>query len=134
MLRLILIAIMLVCLTACGGLFTPNTQLVQKAIALQLEQTQQQLSQKLDLDVQGFEINRLSIRERQPMMVQNLQTYHLQGIYNLTFKLPQKTLEQSQKPFDIYLQRQKQGKTWRLLLKDADVQDSNPVWRSYLID
>ncbi|MDJ0735914.1 MAG: hypothetical protein QNJ47_17925 [Nostocaceae cyanobacterium] len=134
MLRLILIGIVLVSLTACNSLFTPNTQLVQKAIAIQLKQTQQQLSQKLDLDFQGFEINRLSITERQPLMVQNLQTYHLQGSYDLIFQLPKKHLQQSQKPFDIYLQRQKQGKTWRLLLKDANSQDTNPVWRSYLIE
>jgi hypothetical protein len=58
MMRLILTAILLLLLTACGSGFLPTSQLVQKAIAIQLEQTQQQLEGQLDLDFRGFEINR----------------------------------------------------------------------------
>ncbi len=134
MVRLILTAILLVLLTACGGSgFLPTSQLVQKAIAIQLEQTQQQLEGQLNLDFRGFEINRLKIRQEKSLTIQNLPVYRIRGTYNLVFKLPKRKLTQPEKPFEVYLQLQKEGKTWRLLFPQKDSKDSPPVWRSYLI-
>lgn len=133
MARLILTAILLLLLTACGNGFLPTSQLVQKAIAIQLEQTQQQLEGQLNLDFRGFEINRLKITQEKSLTIQNLLAYRIRGTYNLVFKLPERKLTQPQKPFEVYLQLQKEGKTWRLLLPQKDSKDSQPVWRSYLI-
>jgi hypothetical protein len=106
---------------------------VEKAIALQLEKTQQQLNQQLDLDFQGFKINHLSITQEKPLTIQNLITYQVRGTYDLTFKLPKRKLTQANKPFEVYLQLQKEGKTWRLLLPEQSRKDTEPVWHSYLI-
>ncbi len=134
MMRLMIAIILLWLLTACTtSVLAPTSQLVEKAIALELQQTQQQLNQQLDLDFQGFEINRLSITQRKALTVENLPTYHVQGTYNLTFKLPKRKLTQPQKPFEVYLQLQREGKTWRLLVPEDHGKDSKQVWRSYSI-
>jgi hypothetical protein len=106
---------------------------VEKAIALQLEKTQQQLNQQLDINFQGFQINHLSITQEKPLSIQNLITYQVCGTYNLTFKLPKRKLTQPNKPFEVYLQLQKEGKTWRLLLPEQSRKDTEVVWHSYLI-
>ncbi|MFN6538939.1 MAG: hypothetical protein RM021_021650 [Nostoc sp. EkiNYC01] len=134
MVRLVLTVILLVLLTACGSIgLLPTSELVQKAIAFELEQTQQKLSQQLDLDFQGFEIKRLSITQEQPLTIQNLPAFRVKGTYDLIVKLPKRRLTQPQKPFNIYLQIQQEGKTWRLLLPDKGSKDTQPIWRSYLI-
>ncbi|MFN9942338.1 MAG: hypothetical protein ACK56I_22980, partial [bacterium] len=64
--RLILIGI-LILLTACSSIaLQPTYELVEKAIAIQLEKTQQQLTQKLDLDFQKFEIKQVVITQEEP--------------------------------------------------------------------
>lgn len=121
-------------LTSCSfGLMTPTHQLVENAIALQLELTQEQLSQKLDLDLQGFDIKRVSISQEEYLEIQKLPTYHIQGTYDLVFKLPKRSLTQPQKPFDVYLQIQREAKTWRLLLPNQGSKNTQASWRSYLI-
>ncbi|MBD2213865.1 hypothetical protein H6G64_05850 [Calothrix sp. FACHB-156] len=133
MVRLVLTAL-LVLLTACGTIgLLPTNQLVQKAIALQLEQTQQQLSQKLDLDLQGFDIEKLAISEQKPLTIENLPAFRVRGTYDLIIKLPKRRLTQLQQPFEIYLQIQREGKTWRLLLPERVNKDTQPIWHSYLI-
>jgi hypothetical protein len=124
----------LVFLTACSSIvLLPTYDLVQKAIALQVEQTQQQLSQKLDLDFQAFDIQGLSITQQKPLTIENLPAYRVRGTYNLIVKLPKRSFTQAQKPFELYLQIQKEGKSWRLLLPDKNSQNTHPIWRSYLI-
>ncbi|WP_392534349.1 hypothetical protein [Nostoc sp. C117] len=134
MVRLVLTAILLVLVTACGSIgLLPTSELVQKAIAFELEQTQQKLSQQLDLDFQGFEIKRLSISQEQPLTIENLPAFRVRGTYDLIVKLPKRQLTQPKKSFEVYLQIQQEGKTWRLLLPDKDSKNTKPIWRSYLI-
>ncbi|GAA6622006.1 hypothetical protein [Scytonema sp. NUACC26] len=129
--RLIISLVLLIFLSACTtSVLAPTFRLVQKALTIEVEQTQQRLSQQLDLNFQGFEIHRLSITQEQPLTIQNLLTYRVRGTYELTFKLPKRQIKQSQKPFELYLQLQKEGKTWRLLLPESGIEGS---WRSYLI-
>lgn len=134
MMRLLITVMLLALLTACGSIgLLPNTQLVKQAIALQLEQTQQQLQQKLDLDFQGFEIKHLHISQEKPLTIQNLPAFRVQGTYDLIFQLPTRQLKQAQQPFEIYLQIQQEGKTWRLLLPEQESKNTQQTWRSYLI-
>jgi hypothetical protein len=132
MVRLIFSAIMLVLLTACGTGLEPSSKIVQRALALQLEQTQQQLSQQLDLKVNSFEINSVAISQQQRQKIQDLPAYHVQGNYNVTLKLPRRRVTQKN-PFDIYLQRQKEGKTWRLAIPQSSGKGTSRTWRTYLI-
>jgi hypothetical protein len=134
MVRFILTAVLLIVLLGCGNIgLLPTDKLVQKAIALQLEQTQQQLNQQLDLDFRGFEIKHLKIRQEKPLTVQNLPAFQVVGTYDLTFQLPKRQLTKLQQSFEVYLQIQQEGKTWRLLVPDKASKDTQPSWRSYLI-
>ncbi|MDZ8188664.1 MAG: hypothetical protein RMX96_27900 [Nostoc sp. ChiSLP02] len=135
MVRLVLTVILLLLVTACGTIgLVPTSELVQKAIAFELEQTQQKLNQQLDLDFQGFEIKRLSITQEQPLNIENLPAFRVRGTYDLIVKLPKRSLTQAKKPFELYLQIQQEGKTWRLLLPDKGGKNAKLVWRSYLIN
>lgn len=135
--RLILAGILLWLLAGCGtsGL-EPSSQLVQKAIALQINLTQKQLVPRLYTFVNPkppkFEITRLEIKEQEQLEIQNLSTYHLRGTYNLSLQMPTGRVNQQQNPFEVYVQRQIEAKTWRLLLPQAYGNDT-PIWRSYLI-
>ncbi|MBW4643070.1 MAG: hypothetical protein KME23_08765 [Goleter apudmare HA4340-LM2] len=134
MARLVLTGILVVLLTACGTIgLLPTDKLVQKAIALQLAQTQKQLNQKLDLDFQGLEIQHLAIKQEQPLTVENLPAFRVRGTYDLVIKLPERQLKQLQQQFEVYLQIQREGKSWRLLLPDKSSKETQPIWRSYLV-
>ena len=134
MMRLVLSMILLGLLTACGtSRLEPNSQLVQRAIALKFEQTQQQLSQQQGVDFKVFEINRVAITQQEPLVIQDLPAYHVRGTYNLTVSLPRRQVTQQQNPFEVYLQRQKEGKTWRLALPQSTGKDIAPVWLTYSI-
>jgi hypothetical protein len=128
MMRLLMI-ILIVLLTACSSSGLSN-KLVEHALALGVQQTQQQLNQQLNLGVQGYEIRHLRVQGREALTIQNLPAYRVQGTYDLALKLPSREVKQ-QKSFSVYLQRQKEGKTWRLLLPEGE---GNKSWRSYAIN
>ena len=134
MIRFVFTAILLILVTACTSLaLLPTPELVQKAIAIQLEQTQQQLNQQLDLNFQKFNIQRISITQQQPLTIENLPAYRVQGNYDFTVKLPKRSFQQLKKPFEVYLQIQKEGKSWRLLIPEKNRQNPQSKWQSYLI-
>lgn len=132
MIRLVVICLLVVLLSACNGNpLTPTNKLVKKAIAIQVGQTQELLGKQLDLDVKNFEIKHLAIRKQKYQIVNSLPAYKIEGTYDLTLKLPQRELSQDKKPFEIYMQLQKEGKTWRLLQPDNS---DEAIWHSYLIE
>ena len=135
MVRLVLTGILLVLLTACSTSgIVPSSQLVQRGLALELKQTQQQLSKQLGLDVKGFEIKRVEVTQREPLEIQNLPAYHVKGRYDVTMQLPKRRVSGQHNSFDIYLQRQKEGKTWRLAIPKATDNDTQTTWFTYLIE
>ncbi|BAZ12726.1 hypothetical protein NIES4071_45590 [Calothrix sp. NIES-4071] len=133
MVRLIVIAVMVVLLSGCNNNpLTPTNGLVKKAIAIQLEQTQQQLSKQLDLNVKGFDIKHLAIKQLKSQTVNTLPAYEVKGTYDLSLKLSKRQLTQPKKPFEVYMQLQKEGKTWRLLQQQKN-SEGETAWYSYLI-
>lgn len=134
MIRGLIICLLTLILTACNNTsIGPSTDLVQKAIGFNLEHTQEQLSEKLNLDTRGFDINHLHINQRKLFKLDNLPTYKLSGTYDLIFKLPEREITQAQKSFNVYLQLQKEGKTWRLLVPEKKENETQASWYSYLI-
>jgi hypothetical protein len=130
--------ICLIALTACVtstpslGL-APSKQLVQKAIALQVSQTQKQFTEQLQSSPPNFEIVRVALKQLEPLFLGGLPTYHILGTYNLKIQLPEQQVTQQKNSFDIYLQRQKQGKTWRLAIPEDKSESAKASWRTYLI-
>ncbi len=129
-LRFFCAIVLVVLLTACGGVGGgPNRQLVERAIELELGQTQQLLSKQLRLDFapESITVKRLKITNQAPLEIGNLQGYRVTGIYDYTVQLPTRKVTQRENPFEVYLQRQKEGKTWRLA-KPQVSEDGEPTW------
>ena len=141
----ILPVLLALCLTACGLGSEPSKQLVRNAIALQVNQTQQELVQQLasygrsaDKPLalsRDFSLGGVKITQRDRLTVAGLPTYRVRGTYNLTLSLPKRSIKQPQNEFEVYLQRQQEGKTWRVLRPEASRVGSSDraeiVWRSY---
>ncbi|HEY9599093.1 MAG TPA: hypothetical protein V6D33_15615 [Cyanophyceae cyanobacterium] len=130
--------VLIALLTACGTNtptlgFAPNKQLVEKAIALQLSQTQQRLTQQLHSSPPKFEITQVKLKQLEPLFINSLPTYHFRGTYSLKFKLGKQPLTQQNNQFEVYLQRQNEGKTWRLAIPQQSEPGASVTWRSYLI-
>ncbi|MEL4894756.1 hypothetical protein [Crocosphaera sp. Alani8] len=125
-------------LTACQTTtvpleFAPDGQIVQQAIVLQLNQRLIPLSERLQTSKPGLNISNINVKEIETVTISNLPSYHLIGTYNLQLTLPHQQIKQTKNKFDLYLQRQAEGKTWRLLSKDNKIQNQESVWKSYLI-
>ncbi len=108
---------LVLCLTACGAIgHTPAKSLVEQAIAVQLQQVQQDLSQQLRLADRPstIQINRVAIAAQQPLQINDLEAFHIVGTCDYTLKLADRAIAQRQVPFEVYLQRQIEGKTWRI--------------------
>ncbi|WP_242031022.1 hypothetical protein [Anabaena sp. FACHB-1237] len=132
-----ILAVVLIMLTACSSIaLLPTPELIEKAIAIQLQQTQEELNQKLDLHFQKLQLQHLYIMQQQPLTIENLPAYRVTGSYDINARLAKHRFTQLQKPFDIYLQIQKEGKSWRLLIpekSDKNTQNTPSKWQSYLI-
>jgi hypothetical protein len=115
-LRTILAVVLALMLVGCGVVGGPGHRVVERAIELELSQAQQELSQQLRLGSQptNLALKRVRITERTPLMIQDLQSFRVQGTYDYTVKLPTQQVTQRQNPFEVYLQRQQEGKTWRV--------------------
>jgi hypothetical protein len=134
LLAFILIILLNACSTATPPLeFAPDGEIIQKAIALGLEQTEKHLSQKLNTSRPEFEIGQINVKKIEPVVVGNLPTYHLQGTYDLKLTLPRQKVTQPKNRFDLFLQRQVEGKTWRLLKRETRQNSTEIQWSSYLI-
>ncbi len=136
---LMMIALGLVLLlSACSGAtppisLAPGMDIIKKAIALQVEQTQEQLSEQLAASHPQLDISQVKLKAIEPLYLAKLPTYHIQGTYNLDIDLPNQKVSQKQNSFDVYLQRQREGKTWRWLKRDVSNPDESPLWRTYWI-
>ena len=138
-LKSILVAILVVTIAACQSTaapqeFAPDGEIVQKAIAFQFERSQRQLSKQLQTEPASFKIAQINVQKLDPIVIGKLPTYRLKGTYQLTLNLRHQAVTQQKNPFEIYLQRQIEGETWRLLLKNSQTTEPNRQWTSYLIE
>ncbi|ELR98172.1 hypothetical protein [Gloeocapsa sp. PCC 73106] len=132
---IIVVLLLVVLITACGSptppkTFAPDGKVVERAIALSLTQAQQNLSNQLTTLLPESEISKITVTQLEPLYLGKLPTYHLQGSYRVVLKLSDTKVEKQDNQFDIYLQRQIEGKTWRLLKKEPDGEQ----WLSYSLE
>lgn len=107
-------------LTSCSGgqpsiSLAPSSEIIRKAIVLQVQHSQTALSAQLQAATPNLNIRHIKVDQLESLYLAKLPTYHLQGHYDLSLELPDQTLDQNRNSFDIYLQRQREGKTWRWL-------------------
>jgi hypothetical protein len=134
-LSLVIIIVFTIFLQGCGAptpplTYAPDGTIIAKAIALQIEQTQKSLSDRLTTSLPETEISKINVAQLEPLYLGKLPAYHLKGSYRLTLKLSDKKTEQQDNEFDIYVQRQIEGKTWRLLKQEPDSEQ----WFSYSLE
>lgn len=98
--------------------FAPNPTIIEKAIAFQLQQKQNNLSQQLQTKPPEINISKINVSKIEPTISFNLPTYHLEGTYKLTLKIKNKRTKEIINTFQIDLQRQKKGQTWRLIMQN----------------
>ena len=159
----LLAGLLVLALGGCGaiGLGQPPTAIVQRAVALQLLQTQTDLLQQLgnsalaigrstspaalpdravitldDLAAEpGLRVDRLRVQQQRPIEIDGRPGWQLIGDYDWSQRdRPQAKPQhqQAQQPFEVYLQRQPEGKTWRLARPDtARSTPDRLVWLTY---
>ncbi len=147
-LKLCLILLLMIVLTACGNNtppkgFAPSNEIVRHAIARKLTLTEDRLTAQLDQPtVTDIKIQNLKIQALNPLYIADLPTYLVSGTYTLKLNLPRQEVTQNKNEFEVYLQRQAEGKTWRLLIPDTSPpkaaeeetdQDQATAWASYLV-
>jgi hypothetical protein len=113
--RTILIGVLAILLTACSA--APNAGVLEKAIALQISQTQVELGSELaepNTTPPAFSVSHVKISERRPLIINDLKAYRVRGTYDLAIAYPDHRVVQRKNPFEVYVQRQSEGKTWRL--------------------
>lgn len=135
----ILIITLILLIGACSSAtppreLAPGGDIVKRAIELQIDRSEQRISEYLTASPPKLEINKIAVKQIEPIFVGDLAAYHLQGTYNLTLKFSRQQVTQNKNSFDIYLQRQAEGKTWRLLRRDFDRAKNSIQWSSYLIN
>ncbi len=131
--QIILAVILASLITACSANnLTPSSQIVRRAIALQITQTQQELSQQLRLKSPKLKVDRVKVTSQKPLTIQSLRAYQVQGSYDYTLKLSKRAVTQKDNPFEVYLQRQSEGKTWRLAQQQLGEDGSR--WVTQLVE
>lgn len=144
MLRKILaitLVFLLTTLTACGVAVGPPHDLVERAIALQFSQTEEELIQVLypgTSQFPPFSIDHMRITDQKPLKIDELRSYRIRGTYDLTLAFPDRAITQRDNPFEVYLQRQVEGKTWRLARRQlaprtTDQQAAKETWTTQLV-
>lgn len=129
--RVIFVIFLALCLTACSIGGGPSKSVVEKAIALQLTQVQQELGPQLyatAAELPQFRINRVKITKREPLMIQDLQSYRVRGTYDVTSAFRDRKVTQQQNPFEVYVQQQSDHKTWRLARLPTGKGESENTW------
>lgn len=127
-------------LSGCSSVgITPTPTLVQQALTIQIKAIHQELNLQSDFAnyPQSFKITRVAIAHLEPIMINDLQGFKVRGTYDLRVRFRHRSLTERQNQFLIYLQRQAQGKIWRLarLENQTNSKGSNnkPRWSTVLI-
>ncbi len=133
--RLTFLFFLIFFITACNLVFVTDKALVEKAIALQINLSQEQITQQFrQKSPPPLKINRVVITDVESLKLQNLPTFRVMGTYDFTLEYPQRQILHKQNPYQVYLQQQKEGKTWRLLRRQKKPGDNETQWFTYLIE
>jgi hypothetical protein len=135
LIRLISTLFLIFLTTACNLVLVTNKDLVEKAIALQINLSQEQITQQFrQKSTPPLKINRVVITDVESLKLEDLPTFRVRGSYDFTLEYPQREVIHKQNPYQVYLQQQKEGKTWRLLRPQKNQGTNETQWFSYLIE
>ena len=99
-------------LSACGGVGQPPRAVLLDALALQIQLTQGEIAEALDLPPVGTpEVSRVRVEQQQPLRVGETRGLRLTGRFD--WRLAGDPIRVDS-PFEIVLQRGERGESWRL--------------------
>ena len=73
------------------------------------------------------ELKNIRVKAIDSFFLNRLPVYHTQGLYDVSLKFSKREKIRKNNSFDLYLQRQTEGKTWRSL------EETKNGWRSYQV-
>lgn len=100
--------------------FAPNATIIEKGIMFKLQKQHEYLSQHLQTQPPKLKVTKINIQNIQPTIINSLSTYHLEGTYKLNIQQKNKKNRTINNSFNLDLQRQAKGDTWRILIKAKD--------------
>ncbi len=99
-------------LSGCGLRAQPPRTVLLQALALQIQLTQAQVAQALDLEPVGLpEVSRVRVEEQQPLRIGEAGGLRLVGRFD--WRLAGDPIRVDS-PFELYLQQGERGQSWRL--------------------
>ncbi|WP_126147371.1 hypothetical protein [Synechococcus elongatus] len=125
--------VLVLVLSACTAFGLPDRAVIRAGLTLQLQQTETQLSDQLRLATPIIRVQKLKIRDRKPLDIGGRPAFQVLG--QATWQLQQSGQKQQIKaqPFELYLQRQPQARTWRLAIPQPSSQSDRQEWSTYAI-
>lgn len=115
-------------LTACGGWGGPAQAVVEQALNLRLQQTQQILRQVDILENEDFRGSRVNIQRVQAVTIDGEKAYRVEGDYTLRGRYHNRRYRQAKNPFELYLSSTEAG-DWLLLQPQYRASESSPEWQ-----
>ncbi len=141
--RMVVAVLLMGLLAACGGERPPQA-IVKQAIALEINQTQQQLQHQLfrsDAKVPVVRVDRVKVKKQQSQMLPSEQAassrlngYRLEGTYDLIVETPSQHSTRRQNPFEVYLQYDSESKTWQLAQPLPPDAEGQIFWETRSLD
>lgn len=128
--QIILSIVLAIGLVACGGRYSVPGAVLTQAIAITVDRTEQEISQQLKLtSAPKVTIDRVKITDQTPLKIEGFDGYHVKGKYDFTLKQSKRQDKQEDNSFDLYLQRQTEGKTqtWQLAQRSGDEWDLTAI-------
>lgn len=111
--------------------FAPNPSIIEKALTFKLEHQQDSLSRQLRQKKPEFTLTQINVTKIEPTILFNLPTYHLEGTYKIILEKNTYKKRLINNTFNLDLQRQARGKTWKILMKSKEKKSGE--YSSYLI-
>ncbi|WP_084176586.1 hypothetical protein [[Limnothrix rosea] IAM M-220] len=107
--------------------FAPDGTVIEQAMHMELQQYYRDLSRTITAQPPTLKLNNIQVNQIDSFFLKRLPVYHMQGTYDLELGFRHQVENRKHNPFDLYLQRQTEGKTWRSLKKIPS------GWQSYAI-
>lgn len=133
--RLSRLVLMIVLIVGLGGCqlrtapreFAPDGAVIERAMRHQLDNYYWGLSRTIGAAPPDLHLKNIQVTTLDSFFLKQLPVYHLRGTYDLELTFSAKTEQRRKNPFDLYLQRQREGKTWRSLEKTDRGWRSSPI-------
>jgi hypothetical protein len=122
--NLVLVLVLGGLLTACGGDQGPSAGVIERAIALSVEASQQGLAQQLRLVVpKVLDVSQVRVEDSAVEQIEGGAAYRLRGRYRLGYPQSDRKVTQDDLPFEVRLKPQKVGKEvrWQLATESGNV-------------